>query len=138
MRKLALVAVTVAFAAFGCATDEPTVQEPPDETAEATPETNDQGSQTFESEDFSAEIELDDFYFKPTFIKSPGGGTAKLTLHNEGDAVHTFTSEALGVDEEVEPGKEKEIEVEIGTETRYEFHCRFHQAQGMRGAFQPH
>ena len=138
MRKLGLVGI-VLVGSLGCATDEPTVQEPPDATAEATPaEVNDHGTQTFEDAKFKTEIELDDFYFEPTFIKSPGDGTATLTLFNEGDATHTFTSEALGVDEELEAGDKKKVKVEIGTETRYEFLCRFHQAQGMRGAFQPH
>ena len=135
MRKLALVVMCTVLAVAGCAAQEDPALEPPEET-QAT--TNDKGTQTFDREKFQAEIELDDFYFKPTYIKSPGGTAATLTLHNEGDATHTFTSEALGVDVELESGKEKKVKVKIGTATRYEFSCRFHAAQGMRGAFQPH
>ncbi len=126
--------------AFGCAQEEPAVRQ---SEATASPESspaeyNDEGSETFETEDFEVEMELDDFYFEPTLIKSPGGGTATVMLHNEGDATHTFTSDTLEFDEELKAGATKEVTVEIGTETRYEFYCRFHEGQGMRGAFQPH
>ncbi len=140
MKKLVVVLAVVALAGVGCAQDEePTVQEPTSPAATETPaEVNDEGTATFTSEDVELEIELDNFYFKPTFIKLPGEATVKAELHNEGSATHTFTSDALGVDEELEPGAAKEVEISIGTKTRYEFYCRFHQDQGMRGAFQPH
>ncbi len=141
MRKLAPALLVLAFVVFGCAAEEEPALEPPDATAEATAgsdEINDHGTQTFTDAKFATDLELDDFYFEPTFIKSPGGATATITLRNEGDAAHTFTSDALSVDEELEPGDKKKVKVEIGTETRYEFWCRFHRAQGMRGAFQPH
>ena len=149
MRKIVIACALFGLVAFGCAAEEePTVTDPeatseatssPQESPQGSPaEYNDEGTETFEDTTFEVEVELDDFYFKPTFIKSPGGATATLKLHNEGEATHTFTVDALDVDEELEAGATKEIEVEIGTETRYEFYCRFHQGQGMRGAFQPH
>ncbi len=58
----------------------------------------------------SVEIELDDFYFEPTFLKGTPGATVHLELANEGDTAHTFTSDALGVDEEIAPGDTAEIE----------------------------
>ncbi|MEX2395172.1 MAG: cupredoxin domain-containing protein [Actinomycetota bacterium] len=147
MRKPTIVLlIFVTLFSFACAQDEPTVPEAPDVTPEATGspaasgelEYNDEGTETFTEQDFDVEMALDNFYFEPTFIKSPGDATAMITLTNEGDVAHTFTSDALDFDEELQPGDSKEIEVAIGTETRYEFYCRFHQGQGMRGAFQPH
>lgn len=149
MRKLTVVVALFSIISLGCAGDEDvTVPEGPDETTEATDEAspaasgeleyNDEGTETFTTETFDAEVEIDDYYFKPTFIKSPGDATATIELHNEGEATHTFTSETLDFDVEVAPGATEELTVEIGTETRYEFYCRFHQGQGMRGAFQPH
>jgi plastocyanin len=140
------------FIGFGCAQDQPTVPEAPEATTEATEtadaseargasgeiEYNDEGTETFTETNFDVELELDSFYFKPTFIKAPGGSMAMITLTNESDVPHTFTADELDVDEELQPGDSKEIEVDIGTESRYEFYCRFHQGQGMRGAFQPH
>jgi plastocyanin len=155
MRKLALVLTTLLFVALAaCASDtgdgSNTVATPPDDYgtdasptasgAEAT--INDHGTKTFTDSPFEVEVEMDneggDFYFEPTFIKSPGGTTATVKLHNEGDIQHTFTIDDLDVDEELAPDEEKTITVDIGDETRYEFYCRFHQGSGMRGAFQPH
>lgn len=143
MRKLLIVLVAVAISAPACAqSDEPTVAEPTDAPAAteqaAGPTINDHGTKTFTTQDFGLELELDSFYFSPTFIKAPGDSTAKLELHNESDVPHTFTIDALEVDQEVEPGARKDVEVKLGTETRYEFYCRFHGDQGMKGAFQPH
>jgi plastocyanin len=143
MRKLLVVLVVVALSAAACATSEEseTSEEtsvPATESGTAAANVNNHGTKTFTSESFKLELELDKFYFSPTFIKSPGGATATLELYNESDVPHTFTIDALNVDEEVQPGAKKEIEVKLGTETRYEFYCRFHKDQGMRGAFQPH
>jgi plastocyanin len=149
MRKLTVVVALLSVLALACGNDDDlTVPEGPEETTEATDEAspsasgeltyNDEGTETFTTESFDAEVEVDDFSFKPTFIKSPGDATAKIELRNEGDSTHTFTSDTLDFDVELEPGATEEVTVEIGTETRYEFYCRFHQGQGMRGAFQPH
>lgn len=83
----------------------------------------------------SIEIELDDFYFEPTFLKGTPGATVHLELANEGDAAHTFTSDALGVDEEIAPGATAEIDVTLPMEGAVQFHCDFHDGMGMQGAF---
>ncbi|MEY2421683.1 MAG: hypothetical protein QOI95_1750 [Acidimicrobiaceae bacterium] len=82
-------------------------------------------------------LEQDDFYFNPTFIK---GGTpgAKITVHvkNEGSNPHTFTSAALGVDEQLGAGESKDVTITLPQSGATEFHCRFHQqSNGMQGAF---
>ncbi|HYZ91217.1 MAG TPA: cupredoxin domain-containing protein [Actinomycetota bacterium] len=139
MRKLPIVLAAVALAVPACAQNEsPTLEgsPPPEETSSAA--VNDHGTKTFTEQEFEAELELDNFYFEPTFIKSPGDAKATLELHNEGSVPHTFTVDALNIDEELEPDATKTITVEIGTETRYEFYCRFHRDQGMSGAFMPH
>lgn len=146
MRKIAIAFVLTGLVSFGCGADEPALREPPDEAAEATSSPtgtgkikyNDRGTETLTSETSELEMELNDQFFEPTFIKLPGDGTVTLNLKNEGKLSHTFTADDLNVDEELKPGATKEVAVTVGTETRYEFLCRFHEAQGMRGAFQPH
>jgi plastocyanin len=150
MRKLALILSTLMLVALAaCGDTDPasnTVATPPDDYGtDASPaasgaqsDINEHGTETFTENAFEVELELDNFYFEPTFIKSPGGATATVKLHNEGDVQHTFTIDDLEVDEELAPDEEKTITVEIGTETRYEYYCRFHAPQGMRGALQPH
>jgi plastocyanin len=83
------------------------------------------------------DLEQDDFYFNPTFIK---GGTpgATITVHlkNEGKNPHTFTSASLGVDQVVNPDETKDVTITLPQSGASEFHCRFHQqSNGMQGAF---
>lgn len=94
---------------------------------------NDHGIGEVEGDEL--ELELDDNYFGPTFVKGSPGGSVTVELVNEGSATHTFTSDALGVDEEVGPDDEASVTVTLPDEGAVEFHCRFHGAQGMKGAF---
>jgi len=80
------------------------------------------------------ELELDDFYFGPTVLEGDAGQTLTLTLHNEGDAPHTFTIDGA-VDEELEPGAEGvSVDVAYPDTGALVFYCRFHRGQGMLGA----
>ncbi|MGH2759028.1 MAG: cupredoxin domain-containing protein [Actinomycetota bacterium] len=143
MSQLAVVVAILAATTLGCVRGDPEDigdPSPAATTAEASTdgEVNDHGTETFTTETFELELELDNFYYEPTYIKAPGGSTATIELFNEGSAPHTFTIDALEVDEELQPNERKAVEVELGTETRYELYCRFHGDQGMRGAFMPH
>jgi plastocyanin len=81
------------------------------------------------------EMELDNFYFGPTFVKAKSGETIEIELENEGSAPHTLTSDALGVDEEVAPGDSATVEITVPSSGgAFRFFCRFHQANGMQGA----
>jgi plastocyanin len=96
-------------------------------------EVNNHGVAQLEGE--TLEMELDDVYFEPTFVQTEPGTSATLTLHNEGDADHTFTIDELGIDEVVAAGQEAEVEVTMPQELPQRFYCRFHEGQGMQGAF---
>jgi plastocyanin len=98
-----------------------------------TGELNDHGTGQVENDEI--EVELDDFYFGPTFIQGTPGETVTVDLTNEGDAAHTFTSDALGADEELAPGDSSTVSVTLPEQGAVEFHCRFHENQGMKGAF---
>lgn len=83
----------------------------------------------------SLALELDDYYFGPSFIKATPGSTVKLMLKNEGKNPHTFTSSALNVDQVVQPGASAEVTVTLPASGATPFHCTFHLGQGMQGAF---
>lgn len=82
-------------------------------------------------------MELDSFYFDPTFVEVEPRAAVSLALRNESDVEHTFTVDALDVDEVVGPGEEATVEVVLrdNDPVEVEYVCRFHAAQGMRGAF---
>ncbi|MEH7418071.1 cupredoxin domain-containing protein, partial [Neobacillus drentensis] len=55
----------------------------------------------------ATEVELNDDYFNPKVITIPNGRPTTLILKNKGRKEHTFTVEKLGIDAEVQAGKEK-------------------------------
>jgi plastocyanin len=79
------------------------------------------------------EVQLNDDYFNPETITIPSGKTTTLILKNEGQKEHTFTVEKLGIDAEVQPGKEKTITVKPQNPGTYELMCRYHFNSGMVG-----
>jgi plastocyanin len=84
----------------------------------------------------SIDIEADDYYFEPTFVKVQPGEKVRITIENEGSATHTFTSDSLSIDQTVSAGKKANFTVTVPSDgTAFEFHCTFHQSMGMQGAF---
>jgi plastocyanin len=75
-------------------------------------------------------VEMTDFAFQPTALDGEAGQTVTVTLHNEGQAEHTFTVESQDVDVVVEPGGSGEAQVTLDGSP---FLCRFHAGQGMTG-----
>ena len=82
-------------------------------------------------------VEIDDFYFKPTFMKVKPGQRISIELENEGTNPHTFTVATLSIDETLQPGTKKEINVAVPAGSAdVQFVCRFHaEGRGMRGTF---
>lgn len=78
-------------------------------------------------------VELNDNYFNPKVITIPNGRTTTLILKNEGKKKHTFTVEKLGIDAEVQPGKEITITVNPKNPGTYDLVCRYHFQEGMVG-----
>lgn len=78
-------------------------------------------------------VELNDDFFNPEAITIPNGTATKLILKNKGKKEHTFTVEKLGIDEEVQAGKEKTITVQPKQPGTYELICRYHFQEGMVG-----
>ena len=79
--------------------------------------------------------EFDDKYFSPTFIKAKAGAKITFTVENEGSLPHTFTSDELSVDKQVNPGKKAKFTVTVPKSGAvFQFHCQFHEAAGMVGA----
>jgi plastocyanin len=131
MRRLAVVLVTIALSAAACGgSDDPSGSggSPPVSLAGTT---NDHGTATATAE---LEMELDDFYFGPTFVRATAGQAFTLELENEGKEPHTFTSTDLGIDEQLDPGQKRTIRVTAPQSGMALVICRIHQALGMQGA----
>jgi plastocyanin len=80
------------------------------------------------------DVELDDFYFEPTFIKAKAGQKITIEAENEGSVLHTFTSTKLKVDKQLQAGKKATFTVTVPKSGAvFEFHCDLHVSQGMAG-----
>jgi len=83
----------------------------------------------------SVDMALDNFSFGPTFVKAKKGKAVTIELENVSTAPHTFTSDVLGVDEQVSPGQSASVEITLSASGKaFLFYCRFHQGAGMQGA----
>jgi plastocyanin len=92
---------------------------------------NDHGTKTVSKE---TELELDDYYFKPTVIQGKAGQKVTLELKNEGKVEHSFTIDSQGVDKTLSPGAETKVTVTIPASGSVSFYCKFHKSSGMAGA----
>lgn len=135
----AILALCVTIGLAACSSDSSSdAKEPSSSKAPVTlsGKVNNKGTKDISGDGASTEIELeaDNFYFEPTFIKVAPGQKVKVELENEGSVAHTFTSKALGVDEEVQPGAKATVEVTAPDSGNSAFFCRFHRDNGMQGA----
>jgi plastocyanin len=82
----------------------------------------------------SIEVEQDDFYFDPTFIKAKPGTTLTVELKNEGKAEHNFSISGQNIDMNLEPDKSATVTVTVPASGNVQFFCKIHQTRGMQGA----
>jgi plastocyanin len=94
---------------------------------------NDHGTKAVEDSG-KTEVELDDFYFKPTVLEGKAGENVTLELKNEGNTEHSFTIDSQGIDKDIQPGDEAEVTVTIPKSGVVSFYCKFHKSSGMAGA----
>ena len=131
MRKPLILIVGAALVAVGCGGGSSSSSTP----VKLSGTTTNKGTKNLSGT--SIDVEMDDYYFSPTFIKGgTPGSTVTVHLKNEGKSQHTFTSAALGVDQAVAPDSTMDVQVTLPPSGATEFHCRFHQqSNGMQGAF---
>ena len=94
------------------------------------------GTKDVSGETGKVEVELDDDYFEPTILEGEPGQTVTLELMNEGNSAHTLTISDQGVDQEVQPGDEAEVDVTFPESGQLAFVCKFHESNGMVGALE--
>jgi plastocyanin len=93
---------------------------------------NDKGTETVAGKD-QFELELDNFYFKPTVLKGTPGQELKIELSNDGSALHNFTLEAQSIDQDVQSEKKADVTVTFPQSGFLEFFCKYHRGLGMAG-----
>lgn len=94
---------------------------------------NDHGTMDVRGKD-EFDVEADDNYFEPTFLRGDPGQTITLKFENEGHANHNVSIPDLGVNTNMSPGSDAEIKVTFPQSGTSRFFCAFHTATGMNGA----
>lgn len=97
-------------------------------------EANNHGQEdVFGETDGKVEIELDEYYFKPTVLNGTPGQKITLELKNEGNVEHNITVPTQDIDRNVAPAEEAEVEVTFPPSGQIGFQCKFHVNDGMAG-----
>jgi len=82
----------------------------------------------------TVELEVNDNYFNPTFVKVSPGSAVTVQLKNNGKRKHTFTITDAKVDQTLDPGQTVEVKVTAPASGSVNFFCHFHRDSGMQGA----
>ena len=83
----------------------------------------------------SVEIDAGDFFFDPTCLTASSPATVTVTVTNTGNALHNFTVEEQGIDQDVQIGESVTVKVELPASGSLPFLCKYHSGSGMQGAF---
>lgn len=79
------------------------------------------------------ELEADDYYFSPTFLRGKPGQKLTLLVENEASTLHNLSIPALGIDKDVPPRGKVEVDVTFPASGLLVFSCKFHGSLGMNG-----
>lgn len=79
------------------------------------------------------ELEADDYYFAPTFLRGEPGQTLTLEIENESGTLHNLSIPALQIDKDIPPEGKVEVQVTFPQSEALRFFCKFHAPLGMNG-----
>jgi plastocyanin len=130
MRKILILAVSLTVLAIACGGDSSSGT-----PVKLTGNTENKGTKDLSGS--SIDVEMDDFYFSPTFLKGgTPGSTVTVHLKNEGKNSHNFSIAGQSIDLTVEADKTADVQVTLPQSGATAFFCKFHQqSNGMQGAF---
>jgi plastocyanin len=80
-----------------------------------------------------ASMTIDDSFFDPKELTAKAGQPLTVELQNNGNAPHTFTIDALNIEETLDPGQKATVTLTPKQDGTMQFYCRFHRSQGMEG-----
>jgi len=78
-------------------------------------------------------LRADDYYFAPTFLQGRSGQRLRLAVKNESSALHNLSATALGLDRDLPPGAQLEIDITFPLSDPAHFFCKFHAPLGQNG-----
>ena len=79
------------------------------------------------------DLEADEYYFEPAFLRGTPGQKLKLEIENESNTLHSFTIPEQNLDMDIPPKGKVVVEVTFPQSGLVRFFCKFHSALGMTG-----
>jgi YVTN family beta-propeller protein len=79
------------------------------------------------------ELEADDYYFSPTFLRGKPEQKLTLIVENEASTLHNISIPALGIDKDIPPKGKVQVEVIFPASGMLDVSCKFHGPLGMNG-----
>jgi plastocyanin len=79
------------------------------------------------------DLEADEYYFDPAFLRGTPGQKLKLEIENESSTLHSFTIPEQKLDMDIPPKGKVVVEVTFPPSGVVRFFCRFHSELGMEG-----
>jgi YVTN family beta-propeller protein len=79
------------------------------------------------------ELEADDYYFSPTFLRGNPGQKLTLLVENEASTLHNINIPSLGVDKDIPPKGKVQLDLIFPASGVLAFSCKFHGPLGMNG-----
>jgi YVTN family beta-propeller protein len=79
------------------------------------------------------DLEADDYYFAPTFLRGEPGQKLTLEIENESGTLHNISLPEQHIDKDIPPKGKVKVEVTIPPSGVAHFFCKFHGALGMNG-----
>ena len=79
------------------------------------------------------DLEADNYYFEPTFLRGTPGQKLKVEIENESGTLHNFSIPDQHLDVNIPPKGKVIVEITFPSSGVARFFCKFHSAKGMNG-----
>jgi len=79
------------------------------------------------------DLEADNYYFEPTFLRGTPGQKLKLEIENDSGTLHNFTIPEQHIDVDIPRKGKVVVEVTFLSSGMVRFFCKFHSELGMNG-----
>ena len=102
-------------------------------TAQGAPQISDHGTKDVKGQT-EVDLEADDYYFAPTFLRGTPGQKLTLEVENESGTLHNLSIPDQQIDKDIPPKGKVNVEVTFPPSGVVRFFCKFHRSLGMNGA----
>jgi plastocyanin len=79
------------------------------------------------------DLEADNYYFGPTFLRGTPGQKLKVEIENESGTLHNFSIPDQHLDVNIPPKGKVVVAIAFPSSGVVRFFCKFHSARGMNG-----